>query len=402
MSASTAHPGHAVPASGAWQPGDALGRRKLATVVEGRPFHLEGGGVLPEVTVAYETWGELNDDASNAVLVCHALTGDSHAAGRAEAGHPSPGWWDGLIGPRRGLDPDRWFIVCANVLGGCQGTTGPSSIDPRTGRRYGSTFPVVTIRDTVRTQARLATQLGINKWRAVVGGSMGGMQALEWSVMFPERVGALVALATAEAASAQQIAWSMVGRRAILDDPNFLGGDYYDQPDGQGPDRGLTLARQIAHIHYRSEEVFAERFGRRVLDRLDGAEGFWLGQRFDIEGYLDYQGQKLVRRFDANTYVLLNKAMDLHDLARGRGSAAAALARVSAPALVMSIRSDMLYPPYQQRALYDALRAQGTRVGFCEIDSPDGHDGFLTATNQISPIIAAFLDGVDDDLGVHP
>jgi homoserine O-acetyltransferase len=402
MSESPVHPGHAVPVTGAWRPGDPLGRRQLATVVSGRPFHLEGGGVLHEVIVAYETWGELNEDGSNAVLVCHALTGDSHAAGRASDGHPSPGWWDGMIGPGRGMDPDRWFIVCANVLGGCQGTTGPASIDPATGRPYGSTFPVVTIRDTVRTQALLANHLGVTKWRAVVGGSMGGMQALEWAVMFPERVGSLVALATAEAASAQQIAWSMVGRRAIAGDPNFLGGDYYDQPVGLGPHAGLALARQIAHIHYRSEEVFTERFGRRVLDRLDGAEGFWLGQRFDIEGYLDYQGQKLVRRFDANSYLYLNKAMDLHDLARGRGSAAAALARLSAPTLVMSIRSDMLYPPYQQRALYDALRAQGNRTGFYEIDSPDGHDGFLTATNQISPIVAAFLDGVDDDLGAQP
>ncbi len=319
MSAPTVNTAHPLPVTGAWRPGDPPGRRQFAHVIDGRPFHLEGGGVLTDVTIAYETWGELDEDRSNAVLVCHALTGDSHAAGRAEEGHATPGWWDGMVGPGRGLDPSRWFIVCANVLGGCQGSTGPASVDPSTGRPYGSRFPVITIRDMVRTQALLANQLGIERWRAVVGGSMGGMQALEWAVMFPERVGSLVALATTEAASAMQIAWSMVGRRAILSDPNFCGGDYYERDPGAGPHQGLALARQIAHVHYRSEEVFAARFGRRVVDRLDGKDGFWLGPRFDIEGYLDYQGQKLVRRFDANSYLLLNKAMDLHDLGRGRG-----------------------------------------------------------------------------------
>jgi homoserine O-acetyltransferase len=371
----------------------------LERVVDGRPFHLEGGGVLHEVTLAYETWGELDADASNAVLVCHALTGDSHASGR---GSPPPaplGWWEGMFGPGRAFDLDRHFVVCANVLGGCQGSTGPASIDPSTDKPYGASFPVVTIRDMVRTQAMLADRLGIRRWHAVVGGSMGGMQALEWAVMFPERVRSLVAIATATAASAQQIAWSMVGRRAIQLDPNFAGGDYYDHEPGDGPHRGLAVARQLAHIHYRSEEVFADRFGRRLLEPLDGAGSFSLDQRFDVEGYLDYQGNKLVRRFDANSYLRLNKAMDLHDLSRGRGSMEAAVARITMPTLVMSIRSDALYPPYQQHELRDRLRAQGTRVGYYDIDSVDGHDGFLTETNQISPLVAGFLDGVDDRLG---
>ena len=385
--ASAAHP-----ASGAWNPSMPLGQRTLLPVIEDRSFHLEGGSVLPEVTIAYESWGTLNRDASNAVLVCHALTGDSHAAGRAGDGHPAEGWWDGLIGPGRAIDTDRYFVVCSNVLGGCQGTTGPSSIDPRTGHPYGSSFPVVTIRDMVRAQALMANHLGVARWAGVVGGSMGGMQVLEWATMFPERVGCIVAIATTAAASAQQIAWSMVGRRAILADPGFRGGDYYDVGPGNGPHRGLILARQIAQIHYRSEEVFADRFGRALLDPLDNAGSFTLTQRFDVEGYLDYHGDKLVRRFDANSYLRLNKAMDLHDLGRGRGGVEAALGRITAPAMVMSIRSDMLYPPSQQEELRDLLLRGGHRCGFYEIDSPDGHDGFLIEIAQISPIVEAFLD----------
>ncbi len=386
------------PASGAWRPGDELGRRRIERVVDGRPFRLEGGGRLDVVDVAYETWGELDADGANAVLVCHALTGDSHAAGRAGPGHRAPGWWDELIGPGRGLDTDRYHVVCANVLGGCQGTTGPSSQDPVEGRPYGSRFPVVTIRDMVRVQALLADRLGIGTWRAVVGGSMGGMQALEWAVMFPERLRSLVAIATSASASAQQIAWSMTGRRAVELDPGFAGGDYYDRAAGEGPHRGLALARSIAQIHYRSETVFARRFGRRLIDPLDAAGTFTLHQRFDVEGYLDYHGDKLTRRFDANTYIRLNKAMDLHDLGRGRGGVEAALRRIRVPSLVMSIRSDILYPPAQQELLRDALRAEGLRVGFYEIDSDDGHDGFLLEAAQIAPLVAGFLDGSDPAL----
>ncbi len=350
--------------------------------------------MLHHVTVAYETWGTLDDDHANAVLVCHALTGDSHAAGRAGSGHPGEGWWDGLIGPGCALDTDQYFVVCMNVLGGCQGTTGPASIDPATGRPYGSTFPVVTIRDMVRVEEIVGRSLGIHQWHAVVGGSMGGMQALEWAVMFPDRLRSLVAIGVSTGASAQQIAWSMVGRRAVQNDPNFCGGDYYDQPSGSGPHRGLSLARQIAQIHYRSEEVFADRFGRKLLDPLDAAGTFSLDQRFEVEGYLDYHGNKLVRRFDANTYLRLNKAMDLHDLGRGRGGIERAVARINVPSLIMSIRSDALYPPYQQHQLRDLLLAGGARCGYFDIDSPDGHDGFLIEINQITRILEGFLDGV--------
>lgn len=381
----------AIPASGAWRPGDPVAARRFATLADvssGRSFRLEGGGLLTSVEVAYETWGELAADASNAVLVCHALTGDAHVAGRSGPGQPTPGWWDQLVGPGRAVDTDRWFVVCSNVLGGCQGTTGPSSTDPETDRPYGSSFPVVSIRDMVRVQALLADRLGIGRWHAVIGGSMGGMQALEWSTMFPDRVGALVVASTTAAASAQQIAWSHIGRMAIQADPRFRGGDYYDAVDGDGPHRGLAVARMCAQVTYRSDEVFTERFHRTLLGRLD----FTLDPLFDIEGYLDYHGMKLARRFDANSYIRLNRAMDLHDVARGRGSTEAALARITAPVLVAAVRSDGLYPPIQQQVLADGLRSVGGEVTWVDIDSPHGHDGFLIETSQLSGPVRTFME----------
>jgi homoserine O-acetyltransferase len=380
-----------LPASGAWRPGDPPGRRQFLTIARDRPFVLEGGGALRDVTIAYETWGELADDAANAVLVCHALTLDSHVAGRIGPGHPTPGWWDDLVGPGLPLDTNRYFVVCANVLGGCQGTTGPASIDPATGRPYGGDFPVVTIRDIVRTQAALADHLRIDRWLAVVGGSMGGMQVLEWAVMFPQRVRAIAAIATCAAATAQQIGFSFVQRQAIALDPGFRGGAYYDATDGEGPHRGLAAARALAQITYRSDPVFAERFGRGVIDELD----FSLWQRFDVEGYLDYHGQKLVRRFDANTYLRLSKAMDLHDLGRNRGGVHRALARVKADMLAVAVNSDNLFLPYQQRDLVDGVRAHGGRARFVEVDSPDGHDGFLLASDQIAAALTPFLAEVE-------
>ncbi len=377
-----------VPATGAWRSGDPVGERRFHTVAHGRTFQLEGGGSLPEVQVAYETWGRLSAARDNAILVCHALTGDSHAAGRSGPGHPTPGWWDSLIGPGRCLDTDRYFVLCANVLGGCQGSTGPATVDPRTGRPYGSTFPVVSIRDTVRTQASVADEWGIRRWLSVVGGSMGGMQALEWGAMYPDRVASLVLASTSAQASAQQIAWSHIGRSAIAADPAFRGGDYYDQPDGHGPHRGLAVARMAAQVTYRSDEVFRDRFDRSLLGPLE----FALDPLFDVEGYLDYHGVKLARRFDANTYVRLNRAMDLHDIGRGRNGVDAALSRIVSPALIASVRSDVLYPPDQQRRIHDGLAAAGTPARWVDIDSPHGHDGFLIETTQLAPQIAAFLE----------
>ena len=382
------HPSR-LPATGAWREGDDAGHRRFFRVPADRPFALEGGGVLQGLQVAYETWGELNDDASNAVLVCHALTGDSHVAGPSGRGHPTDGWWDDLVGPGKAVDTDRWFVVCANVLGGCQGTTGPSAPDPTSGRPYAGAFPVVTIRDMVRSQALLATHLGVDRWLAVLGGSMGGMQALEWSIMYPERVRAAAVLATSVAASAQQIAWSHVGRHAVVLDPRWRDGDYYDAEPGQGPHEGLALARSIAQIHYRSEQVFQERFERRAVEPVDRLS---LWDRFQVESYLDYQGEKLVRRFDANSYLVLNKAMDLHDVGRKRGGVAEALDRVAAPVLTMAIDSDTLYPPYQQEHLRDLLVGRGVLFDHVEITSPHGHDGFLLEPAQVGPPLTALLE----------
>jgi len=391
-----------LPATGAWCPGDPVGRRRFHDASGSRRFQLEGGGHLDRAVLAWESWGELDERASNAVLVCHALTGDSHVAGRSGDGHPTGGWWDDLVGPGRALDTDHTFVVCANVLGGCQGSTGPASIDPTTRSPYGSSFPVVSIRDMVRAQASLADELGIRQWAMVLGGSMGGMQALEWAVMYPDRVRTLTLASTTAEASALQIAWSHIGRMAVQADPRFRGGDFYGQPDGQGPHRGLMVARMLAQVTYRSDEVFTERFGRTVLNRLD----FSMDRVFDVEGYLDHHGAKLARRFDANSYLRLNRAMDLHDVGRGRGSTPAALARVRCPSIVAAVRSDALYPPHQQRALLEHLRVAGAESTWVDIDSPHGHDGFLLETAQLAPhvsnLLARALDTVDPTASDRP
>lgn len=384
-----------IPATGAWRPGDEPGQRRFADITpDGRAFALEGGGRLGHVTVAYETWGELDATRANAVLVCHALTGDSHAAGRLGHGHKTPGWWDDMIGPGKPLDTDRFFVVCSNVLGGCQGTTGPSSVDPATGRPYGSSFPVVTIRDMVRAQAALADHLGIGRWFCVIGGSMGGMQVVEWAVMYPHRVRSFASLASTAEASAWQIGWSSVGRMAIALDPNFRGGDYYDAPPGGGPHRGLAIARSVAQITYRSDAVFRDRFHRDLVDPLDA---FHLWDRFQVEGYLDYHGAKLARRFDANSYLVLNKAMDLHDIGRGRDGLAAAARRIASPGLVVSVSSDTLYHPYQQRQLAELVRGAGQPCEYHVLDSPHGHDGFLLEFDQMQPLVTEFLARIEKD-----
>ncbi len=379
----------ALPASGAWRPGDPAGRREFVTITDDRPFVLECGAALDEVVMAYERWGDLDDDAANAVLVCHALTGDSHASGDHSRGHDSAGWWDDIIGPGRAIDTDTHQVVCINVLGGCQGSTGPASLDPATGTPYGSRFPTVTIRDMVRAQARVAEHLGIGRWKAVIGGSMGGMQVLEWAAMFPDRVRAIAPIATALAASAQQIAWSAVGRMALALDPQWRGGDYYDAEPGDGPHRGLAVARAIAQIHYRSDVSFDARFGRSLVDP-ERVFGLW--DRFQVESYLDYQGEKLVRRFDANSYLVLNKAMDTHDLARGRGSMAAAVSRLRLPVATASITSDFLYPPRQQAEIAEMVAAQGGDVRYRVIDDDRGHDGFLLAADEVGALITDLLD----------
>ena len=386
-----------LPVTGAWRPGDPPGERRFLTLPD-RPFALEGGGILRGVELAYETWGELAADGANGVLVCHALTGDSHAAGPLGKGHATPGWWDGLVGPGKAIDTNRHFVVCVNVLGGCQGTTGPASPHPEDGRPWASRFPVVTIRDLVRTQALLADHLGVRRWRSVVGGSMGGMQALEWAVMYPERVDSIAPIATTLAASAQQIGWWSTGRRIIRMDPRWRGGDYYDAPAGDGPHESLALARMVSQITFRSDDVFTDRFGREVVEPV---EGFSLWQRFEVERYLEYHGDKLVRRFDANSYLLITKAMDLHDLGRGRGGIGPALARIRARVLAAGVSSDMLYPRHQSREIVDAVRTVGGRADYVEIDSVHGHDAFLLEDDQVGAALADLLEAVEKEGQQH-
>jgi homoserine O-acetyltransferase/O-succinyltransferase len=394
-----AHPS-ALPVTGAWHPGEPAGTRQFLELPPDRPFALEGGGLLRGATVAFETWGTLSPERDNAVLVCHALTGDSHAAGDMPPGHPSPGWWNGVIGPGLALDTDRYLVVCVNVLGGCQGSTGPASPHPDDGRPWGSRFPVVSIRDMVRTQAAVADRLGVRRWLAAVGGSMGGMQVLEWGVMYPERVRSLIPIATSAAASAQQIGWWSSGRRAIRLDPRWRGGDYYDAEPGDGPHEGLATARMMSMMTFRSDDVFSTRFGREVVEPIDG---FSLWQRFQVERYLEYQGDKLVRRFDANSYLLLTKAMDLHDMARGRGGYHPAFERLRDIRLLsVGISSDILYPPHQAREITQLARSAGVDADYAEIESPHGHDGFLIELDALGDILGRFLTRVEAGTGSQP
>ena len=389
------HPS-ALPVTGAWRPGDPVGERRFLVLPSDRPFVCEGGGVLHGgIDIAYETWGTLAPDGGNAILVCHALTGDSHAAGPIADGHPSPGWWDALIGPGKALDTDRYFVVCVNVLGGCQGTTGPAHPHPDDGRPWGSRYPVVSVRDSVRTQVAVADALGVRRWLTAIGGSMGGMQVLEWAVMYPERVRSIIPVATCLAATAQQIGWWSTGRRIIRMDPKWRGGDYYDAAPGDGPHQGLALARMVSQITFRSDDVFTDRFGREVVEPLGG--GFDLWQRFEVERYLEYHGDKLVRRFDANTYLLVTKTMDLHDLGRGRGGIEAALARMQVPLLSIGVSSDLLYPSYQSREIVELAGLAGVRAEYAEIDSPHGHDAFLIEAEQMTELVEKFLATIGDD-----
>lgn len=384
-----------LPVTGAWRPGAPAGPRHFHTFPAHRPFVLDRGTTLDEVVLAYETWGTLNSDASNAVLICHAWTGDSHAADSSGRGHTSPGWWDGVIGPGCAIDTERWYVVCSNVLGGCQGSTGPASPHPVDGRPYGSRFPVITIRDMVRAQARLATHLGVRGWHSVIGGSMGGMQVLEWAIMFPDRVRSIVPIATCAQATAQQIAWGAIGRRSIRMDPKWRGGDYYDADPGDGPTEGLSIARMVAQVTFRSDNVLTDRFGRAFADggAIDDSLDLW--QRFEVEAYLDHHGDKLARRFDTNSYLIIGKAMDLHDVGRGRGGLHVAMHRIRAPALTIGIWSDMLYPEYQQHQIHQLLLDGGNDAAYVQIDSPHGHDSFLIELDQVGAPIKTFLDRVD-------
>jgi homoserine O-acetyltransferase len=383
---------HDYPATGAWFPGMPVGGRKFAHFPHDRPFALDGGKVLSSVSIAYESWGTLNADATNAILICHAWTGDSHVSGAAEEGNPTPGWWEGVVGPGKAIDTNKWFVVCSNVIGGCQGSTGPATAHPEDGQLYGPRFPVITVRDMVRAQVRLTDMLGIRAWHSVVGGSMGGMQVLEWAVTFPDRVKTIIPIATCAQATAQQIAWGAIGRRAIRLDPKWRNGEYYDAATGEGPWEGLAIARMLSQVTFRSDNVFNERFGRALVDMDADYNGLGLWDRFEVEGYLDHHGDRLIRRFDTNSYLIIGKAMDLHDIARGRGTLDTAMSRIKAPTLVLGISSDILYPTYQQKQINSMLTEKGVDSTYVEIDSPHGHDAFLINFDQVGAPIKTFLE----------
>jgi homoserine O-acetyltransferase len=348
------------------------------------PLDLVAGTRLSHVEVAYETFGRLSEDRSNAVLVCHALSGDSHVTSGAT---DRPGWWEPMVGPGKAIDTDRLFVICSNVLGGCSGTTGPGSGNPETGSAYGSAFPLVTIEDMVEVQARLMDHLGVPRLAAVVGGSMGGMQALAWAKAHPDRVTAVIADATTARSGAQSIAFNEVGRRAILDDPAFAGGDYYERSNQ--PDAGLAIARMVGHITYLSSESMREKFGRRLRDADDYAYDFV--REFEVETYLAHQGRRFTERFDANTYLLMTKAMDYFDLRGDSDTLAEAVVGTPKRWLVTSFTSDWLFTTEQARELVTALLATDKDVTFAELESDYGHDAFLLEVDQQTALIRPFL-----------
>jgi homoserine O-acetyltransferase len=345
---------------------------------------LDCGVTLAPVDVAYETYGELNDARSNAILVLHAFTGDAHAAGISHEGG-KPGWWENMIGPGKAFDTNRYFVICSNVLGGCRGTTGPSSINPETGCPFAMSFPIITIADMVRLQAKLIDHLGIPRLLAISGGSMGGMQVLEWAVACPDRVLAAIPIAATSRHSAQQIAFNEVGRQAIMADPDWCDGNYYGK---KPPARGLAVARMVGHITYMSDDSMHEKFGRRV--RVGEAKPDFSNE-FEVESYLRYRGSQFVDRFDANSYLYITKAMDLFDLANGYKTLGAALDRTECRFLVLSFTSDWLYPTYQSLEVVKALRGRNRDVAFCELASNYGHDAFLVDVVEQTELIRGFL-----------
>lgn len=347
---------------------------------------LESGRILAPITLRYELYGTLNADRSNVIMVEHAFSGDAHAAGLHSPSDAHPGWWEEMIGPGRAFDTDRFCVLCSNVIGGCQGSTGPGSVNPATGRPYGLAFPVITIGDMVEAQHRLLQHLGIGRLYAIVGGSMGGMQVLEWSVRYPQMVARAIVLASTTKLNAQGIAFNAVGRNAIMSDPDWRNGDYYGQ---SVPARGLAIARMVGHITYLSSESMRMKFGRRLQER----DGFALdhADQFAVESYLAYQGEKFVDRFDANSYIYISKAMDYYDLAAAYGGLDGALGRCTAHFLVISYSSDWLFPTEQSKEIVYSLARTGGEVSFTEIRSPYGHDSFLLEHELQSELIAAFL-----------
>jgi homoserine O-acetyltransferase len=350
---------------------------------------LESNARLGPITIAYETLGTLNGDKSNVILIEHALSGDSHVAGYYSEDDSKPGWWEIMVGPGKGIDTDKYFVICSNIIGSCMGSTGPASINPKTGEPYGFDFPVVTIGDMVRAQKALLDHLGINRILSVLGGSIGGMQVLEWAVRYPDMVVSAIPLATTTRHSALAIAFNEVARQAIMADPNWNKGRYYG---GAKPNLGLALARMVGHVTYLSDEAMRRKFGRRLQNKSDFSFNF--DADFQVESYLRYQGQKFVDRFDANSFLYITKAADYFDLRRqhGSGSEVEAFAKAGARFLVISFTSDWLYPTYQSRAMVKAMKKSNLDVSFCEIEAEWGHDAFLLHNERLSSLIKGFLD----------
>lgn len=347
-------------------------------------MQLECGKTLGPVTLAYETYGELNADKSNAILILHALSGDAHVAGKHTPEDRKPGWWDNMVGPGKAFDTDKYFVISSNVIGGCKGSTGPASNNPETGRNYALDFPVITIKDMVQAQKALVDYLEIEKLHCVAGGSMGGMQALQWAVTYPDAVRLVMPIATTARLSPQAIAFDAVGRYAIMTDPNWNGGNY---TEGTSPDTGLALARMIGHITYLSDQSMHDKFGRDLV----GSLSYDFDIDFQVESYLNYQGDSFVKRFDANSYLYITKAMDYFDLTQGKMSLSEALAEVKAKFLVMSFSSDWLFPPYQSEEIVSALKKSKKEVIYSEIQSDYGHDAFLLEVDVMSKLISDFL-----------
>ena len=354
---------------------------------------LESGEKLGPITLAYETYGDLNPEKSNAVLVLHALSGDAHAAGFHE-GDTSPGWWDSLIGPGKGIDTNKYFVVCSNVIGGCKGSTGPSSVNPLTGKPYGLDFPLITIGDMVNAQRHLIDHLGIEKLLAVVGGSMGGMEVLQWMVSYPERIRAAIPIATTMKHTPQQIAFNEVGRQAVMADPNWRSGNYYGS---KPPTKGLAVARMIGHITYMSDTSMTEKFGRRT--RTD-REPFKFSAEFEVEGYLRYRGDNFVKRFDANSYLYITKAIDCFNILNGH-SLGSIFKGLRAKVLVLAFKSDWLYPAYQSQEIVKACKLAGVNASYCEINSSYGHDAFLLEIEEETHLIKHFLSTVTNGNGTE-
>lgn len=352
-----------------------------------QPLNLECGKTLAPVDVAYETYGQLNEAGDNAILICHALSGNAHVAGLNDHDDRKPGWWDIMVGPGKGIDTNKYFVICSNILGGCSGTTGPSSINPTTGKRYGLDFPIITIADMVKVQKILLDKLGIKELLAVIGGSVGGMQVLQWAIAYRDFIKSAIPIATTSHLGAQSIAFDAVGRNAILADPNFEGGQYNNE---NGPDRGLAIARMIGHITYLSEQGMREKFGRQL--RNSDSYSYDINSEFSVETYLDYQGQSFVERFDSNSYLYLTKAADYFDLGKEYGSLKKAFAKTNCRFLIISFASDWLFKPVQSRTMVNALVANDKDVSYCDITSPYGHDAFLLEPEVLGSFISGFLE----------